>query len=109
MESALAIGSAWCDDEELAIPNILHQTMAEHSQPTAGMRSIQLETELGDPSARRDITDPIYHPCWWRLGEMNKHITGMDILGIGFNRSDPIVGDVSTKPDTRLIELITLQ
>jgi hypothetical protein len=109
LEAALAIGSAWCEDEELVIPGILHQTMAEHCEPKVGMMSIELETEFGDPSARRDITDPIYHPCWWTLGEMSKDVTGTHILGIGFNRSNPIAGDVSTKLDTRLVGLITSQ
>ena len=80
----------------MVIPPILQQTIAEHSEPTGRMTSIPLETEPGDPSAIQDITDPIYHPRWWRVGEMNKDVTGMHILGIGFNRSGPIVGNVST-------------
>jgi hypothetical protein len=55
------------------------------------MASISLETEPEDPSAIRDITDPIYDPCWWRTNDMDKDLTGIRILGVGFNESVPDV------------------
>jgi hypothetical protein len=36
-------------------------TMAEQD-----WSAIETETKPDDPTALRDITDPIYHSCWWR-------------------------------------------
>lgn len=69
--------------------------MTEHCEGSGCLDEIILETEPGDPSALRDITDPIYHPCWWRSGSMNEDITGIHMLGTSFNHVGEMAGDVS--------------
>jgi hypothetical protein len=91
----MAIGTAWCSEDDVNIPEILHQVMAKHCDGTAQMGDIPIDTVPDDPSAVRDITDPIYHPCWWRMSMMIEDVTGIDLLGLSFNQPGPIADDVS--------------
>ena len=88
----MEIGTAWTAGEDVQVPTILQDTMGELCHPKDGLRSISLATEEGDPSAARDITDLIYHPCWWRCSDRYKatKVDGINILKSSFHHPDDV-------------------
>jgi hypothetical protein len=81
----MTIGRAWCADEELAIPPILSQSMTELCEPTDGIGAIPLATDAQDPTRVRDITNVIYHPCWWRFTELPEDWNSILLVAAAFS------------------------
>ncbi len=59
-----AIGICWLLSIDIEVPQILGDVYSALIDFRT-LDDISTETEDGDPSRLRDITDPIYSRCWW--------------------------------------------
>jgi hypothetical protein len=82
----MTIGTAWTAGDNVEVPDILPEVMGELCHPRRGISSIQFTSDEDDPSASRDITDPIYHPCWWRSRlDDPVELNGISLLNTSFH------------------------
>jgi hypothetical protein len=61
-----AIGCCWILGEEVEVPRVLYDVMRAINNQPPWLDDIAIVVSEDDPSAIRDVTDPIYYRCWWR-------------------------------------------
>jgi hypothetical protein len=83
----MLIGSAWSLGIEIDVPDIVGQVSAMSDAEEQDWSVIRSETEPNDPSRLRDITDPIYHSCWWRAQYPIDSGSGYDLLARSYHVS----------------------
>jgi hypothetical protein len=61
-----AIGAAWVLEENIAVPKVIFDVVKALQGGIPKLDDIKIKAYEDDPSAQRDVTDPIYTGCWWR-------------------------------------------